>query len=89
MIRNKDKGKAMTKHISCDFKRKFNSVTCNSSRKQNNKICQCECKNYYKCEKDYSSNPITCICENSKYLKSVADTSVTNRDKIVVVMNNL
>ena len=32
---------------------------------------------------------IICICENSKYLKSVADTSVTNRDKIVVVMNNL
>ena len=32
---------------------------------------------------------IICICENSKYLKSVADTSVTNRDEIVVDMNNL
>ena len=30
--------------------------------------------NYHKCERDYSWSPSTCICENSKYLKSVADT---------------
>ena len=29
----------------------------------------------------------TCICENSKYLKSIADTSVTQCDKIVIVMD--
>ena len=34
-------------------------------------------------------NPSTCICENSKYLKSFADTSVTKCDEIVIVMNNL
>ena len=39
--------------------------------------------------KDYSFNSSTCIYENSKYLKSVADTSVTMRDKILIVMNNL
>ena len=43
----------------------------------------------HECEKDYSLNPGTFICENSKYLKSVADTSVTKCDEIVTVMNNL
>ena len=34
------------------------------------------CKNYRTCKKDYGWNPSTCICENDKYLKSIADTSV-------------
>ena len=33
--------------------------------------CQCECKNYCTCKKDYSWNPSTCICENNKYLYKV------------------
>ena len=40
-------------------------------------------------EKHYSWNPSICICENSKYLKSVVDTSVTKCDTIVIVLNNL
>ena len=79
----------MTKHISCDCKCKFNSITCNSKQKRNNTSCQCECKNNHRCEKDYSLNPNTCICENSTCLKSGIDTSVTNCDKIVIAMNNL
>ena len=51
--------------------------------------CQCECKNYHKLEKEYSLNPSSCICENSKYLKSVIDNSVTKCDKIVIVMKDL
>ena len=31
----------------------------------------------------------TCICENRKYLKSVADTLVVECDKIVIVIDNL
>ena len=46
-----------------------------------------KCKNYCKCKEDYSRNPSTCICENSKYLKSVADTSVTEHNEIVVFMD--
>ena len=42
----------MTGHISCDFKCKF-STTRKSNQKMNDKTCQCECKNYHKCEKDY------------------------------------
>ena len=44
----------MTEHILCYCKYEFSSTTCSSDQKQNNKTCQCECINYYKCEKDYS-----------------------------------
>ena len=73
----------MTEHISCDCKCKFNSTTCNPKRKWNNKTYQCECKNYHKCKENYSFNPSTCICDNSKCLKGVADTSVTKCDETV------
>ena len=61
MITNKNEAKAMTEHISCDCKCKFNSTTCNSNQKWNNKTCQCECKNYRTCKKDYSWNRSTYI----------------------------
>ena len=80
----------MTEHIQCDCKCKFNSSsTCSSKQKSNNKICQCECKNFCKCEKDYGLNSSTFIYENSKYLNSVADTSVTKCDEIVILVNNV
>ena len=79
----------MTEHISCDCKCKFNSTTCNSQQKWNNKTSQCEFKNYHKFEKDYSLNPSICICGKGKYLESTANTSVTKCDKIVIVMKNL
>ena len=44
VITNKDEAKAMTEHISCDCKCKFNSTTCNSNQKWNNETCQCERK---------------------------------------------
>ena len=50
-ITNNDEGKAMTEQISCDFKCKVNSTTCNSNQKWDNKTCQCECKDYHDCEK--------------------------------------
>ena len=40
-------------------------------------------------KKDYSRNRSSCICQNSKYLKSVSDTSVTECDEIIIVMDNL
>ena len=77
----------MTEHISCDFKRKFNSAICSSNQKWNNTTCQNECKNYRKCKKDYSRNPNTFICENSKCLKSIANTSITECDEIIIVID--
>ena len=87
MITSKNEAKTMEKHISCDCKCKFNNTTCNSNQKWNNGTCQFECKNYRKYKKDYSWNPSTCICENSKYLKSIANTSVIACDDIVSVMD--
>ena len=37
MIANKNEAKTTTKHVSCDCKCKFNSTTCNSNQKWNNK----------------------------------------------------
>ena len=46
-------------------------------------------KYYGECKKDYWWNQSTCVCENSKYLKSCANTSVAECDEIVIVMDNL
>ena len=54
VITNKNKAKAMTEHISCDTKCKFNSTTCNSKQKWYNKTSHCECRRYNKCKKDFS-----------------------------------
>ena len=70
-----------------DCKCKLNSTTCNSKQQWSNKTCQYEYKNYCKCKENYSGNPSIRICENSKYLKSVSDTSVTKCDEIVIPMN--
>ena len=34
-------------------------------------------------------NPSTCVCENSKYLKSIVDTSVTKCDEIIIAIDNV
>ena len=80
MIKDKNETKTITIHVSCDCKCKFNSTTCNSNQIWNDKTCQCECKNYGRCKKDYSWNFGKGFCENSKYLKSIADASVTECD---------
>ena len=86
---NKNEAKAMTEHISCDCKCKFNGTIYNSKQKWNDKRCQYECKNYRKCKEDYSWNPSTCICDDSKCLKSIADTSLTKCDEIIIAMDIL
>ena len=73
-------------HISCDFKCKFNSTTCNLNQRWNNEICQCKWENV-SAKEDYGWNPSTCICENSMYLKSIAITSVTECESITVIDN--
>ena len=42
---------------------------------------------YHKCKKDYSWSPSRCICEGSKYLKIITDTSVSKCDEIISVMD--
>ena len=66
MIARIQEAKTLVKRISCDYKCKFNS---NLNQKWNNKTCQCDCKKYRTCTKDYNQNPSTSICESGKYLK--------------------
>ena len=67
MITNKNEAKAMIKHISC------NKNVQNVIQLKNVIIIhQSESKNYYTWKRDYSWIPGTYICENSKYLKSIA-----------------
>ena len=89
MITNKNEATGMKEHISCNCKCKFNSTTWNLNQKWNNKTCQCEFKNSRMYKKDYCYNPTTCIWENSKYLKSITDTSVTECVEIIIAMDTL
>ena len=81
MITNKNEAKTMKEHIVVQ-----NAI---QNKKRNNEISQYECKHYCKCKKDYSWNSSTLICENSKYLKSIADTSVIECDEIIIVIDNV
>ena len=82
MTINKNEPKAMTEHISCDCKYIFNSTIC----KCNNKT-KYESKIYCNCKKCYSWNPRTCICENSKNLKVIPDTSIV-MDTVSTISTN-
>lgn len=73
MIASKNKAKTKVKHISCYWKCKFDSITCNWNHKLNNETYQCKSKNYQTCKKYYIWKPTICICENRKYLKSHVD----------------
>ena len=87
MITKIYEAETLIKHISYDRKQKFSSTTCNSNQKLDNDKCQCECKKYRTCKKDYSWNPRH--FENVKYLKSIGDTSVIVCDKIINATDNV
>ena len=80
--------KTLIKHISCSSKWKFHSETCNLNKKLNNDKCQSEWNRSCTSKKHYSWNPSTCICENKRYLKSVADDAVTECDEILNFMDS-
>ena len=63
MITGINESKTLTKYISCKCKGKFDSRKCNSNKKWNNDKCQCKCKKYHICEKNYIRNPATCIAK--------------------------
>ena len=88
IIANINEAKAMTERLSCDCKCKFNITICNSNQECNNKTYQYECKNVCKCKNDCNWI-MTCICENIKYLESIADASVTDCHKIKNVMDTI
>ena len=87
MMTNINEVKTFVKHFSCDCKSKFYCTAWNLNQKCNNQTGQCDCKIYGTCKKNYSWNPCTRTCENSKYLKSDFHESVIECDEYICVMN--
>ena len=68
MISGINESKTLTKHKSCACKCKFDGRTCNNDQWLNNDKCRHECKKRPVCEKDCTWNPVTCSCENAKWM---------------------
>ena len=83
MITRINGSKALTKHISCKCKCRFDGTKCNSNQWWNNNKRRCECKKHLKCEKDYVWNPRA--CKNGKYLADIMDDSVIMCDETLDV----
>ena len=83
MITGINELKTLTKHISCEFKCRFDGRKCNSDQWWNNDKCRCECKKRHVWEKEYIWNPATCGCENGKCLASIIDDSAITYDEII------
>ena len=80
--------KKLAKRISCDAKCKFNSTTCNSNEKWNNKTCQCECKNYIcygYCIKKKTNNIATNVSVNCQS-KKVRDCYILHTVLLVTIL---
>ena len=81
-----NESKTIAKHTSCECKRKFDGIKCNSNQKWNNNKCRRECKNprkHHVYEKDYIWNPRTCTCENGKFLEIIIGDLVFTCDEIL------
>ena len=74
LITNENIAKAMRDHNSRDCKCKFSSTIVIQIKNGIIKQVNNKCKNYCSWKKGYSWNPSACICENSKYLKSITNT---------------
>ena len=46
-------------------------------------------ENYRKYKTDYILDPSMCICEDSKYLKSIAERTLIECDKVIIVIDNV
>ena len=82
MITGINESKLLTNHKSSECKCKFDGRKTNSNKKWNNIKCRSECEKDHISKKDYVWNPVTCSCENGKYLTSIIDDSMITCDKI-------
>ena len=71
-----------TKHISCQCKYKVGGRKCNLNQKQNIDKYLCESLTHVY-EKHYISIPVTCSCENNKYVASIINNLVITCVKII------
>ena len=87
MIGGINESKALTKHISCECRCKFDERKCNSDQWWNNNKCQWECKSCDVSPKDCIWNLSTCSCKNGKYLASIMDDSAITCDEVIESYN--
>ena len=66
MISFTNETKQVKWHESCKRACKLNASVCNNKRSWNKDKCRSECIKINRCHKDFSWNPISCICENRK-----------------------
>ena len=64
------------KHISCEYKCRFDGRKSVWDQWWNNDKCWCECQKPHISEKDYVWNPAACNCENGKKMASIMDNLV-------------
>ena len=81
MITGINESKALTKHISCECKCRFDERKCNSDQWWNNDKRWFDCKKRHVCKKDHVWNPASFNCENGKYLASIIDDSAITCDE--------
>ena len=83
MITGINESETLIRHVSCEFKCRFDDKKCNSDQWWNNDKCCCECKKRHLCEKGYVWNPTTFSCENGKYLANIMDDSAVIFNEII------
>ena len=83
MITGINELKALTKHMSCECKCKFDGRKCNSYQQWNSNKCRCVCKKCHVREKEYIWNPARSSCENGKYLANIMNYLVIIWNKII------
>ena len=82
MITGINESKTSTKHISCICKCKVDVRKCNSDQWWNNDKCQCECKKWHLCEKEFWIL-LHVIAKIEKYLASSMDDLAITCDEIM------
>ena len=85
MITGTNESKTLTKHISPEYKCKFDGTKCKLKQCQKNDKCRCQCKKHYKYQNDYVWNPALCNSENGKYLASIVGDTVIICNEIIDV----
>ena len=92
MITGINQSKKLTKHISCEFKCTFDGNKYNTNQWWNKDKCRYECKKHHICEKYFVRNPVTCYCENGKYLSIIIDKIISDEIidiKETILMNKI
>ena len=83
MITGTIDAKTLAKHVTYDCKCKFENTACNSNQNGIMKSANVSAKSYGMHKNNFNWNPSICICENERYSKSNADTSVLVCDEII------